>query len=183
MTFVAMDAKPSRIYFGHRINGKWIIDSNLGKAIISGLDYKLEISLRGGTVSATVNGTAVANYTYASTVVDGAFGLLTRRGANADDLVISPTAGHGWDVIDPVDVLSHELGHAMGLDHDAADEFGVMAPTRSANATTYWIPVSIALPPVVTTVAPMPSRGAVASVAAERPPHSRMTVSAITPVA
>ena len=282
MKFVAMDAKASRIYFGHRINGKWIIDSNLGKAIISGLDYKLEISLRGGTVSATVNGTAVANYTYASTVVDGAFGLLTRRGANADDLVISPTggntsyddvrirtddpafaaparalaiaggpgaggarilessvapllaqaserwsswlaaaggaaapglfggvrvavanlsgsilgetvgttiyldedaAGHGWDVIDPVDVLSHELGHAMGLDHDAADEFGVMAPTRSANATTYWIPVSIALPPVVTTVAPMPSRGAVASVAAERPPHSRMTVSAITPVA
>jgi hypothetical protein len=53
-------------------------------------------------------------------------------------------AGWGWSSgrIDLFEVVLHEMGHALGLSHDASGRFGVMAPTLAVDA------VPPAAPPV-----------------------------------
>jgi len=46
-------------------------------------------------------------------------------------LIDETAAGYGWNDIDVLDVLSHELGHMLGFDHD--DPYNVMEPVLIPN--------------------------------------------------
>ena len=46
----------------------------------------------------------------------------------------SDAAGRGWQTMDLLSVVTHELGHLLGFDHDDAGTFGVMSETLEAGA-------------------------------------------------
>jgi hypothetical protein len=72
-------------------------------------------------------------------------GLTVERSITID----ANAAGWGWSRLDLLTVVRHELGHVLGLDHDDADRFPVMAETLSpaapARASLEWIAPPAAL--------------------------------------
>lgn len=87
--FVAVSVETKQIILGHRTpKGGWTIDMALTNSNLnSTTDYKLGLTLKGSTVSVTLNGQAVFSYAYNALVTDGGVGLLVKNGPVSFDLV------------------------------------------------------------------------------------------------
>jgi hypothetical protein len=84
--FVVIDAPGDRVILGHRTQQRgWSIDAVTSKVIDAGVDYTLQVTLKGTTASVNLNGQAVLGYAYNGVVVDGRFGLLSRSGRSSFD--------------------------------------------------------------------------------------------------
>ena len=59
------------------------MDRNIGV----GADYQLEVTLKGTTVSVSIDGQAVLGHVFNAVVVDGDFGLITRDAASSFESV------------------------------------------------------------------------------------------------
>jgi hypothetical protein len=67
-------------------------DAVVSKVIATDVDYTLGVSLKGSTVSVTLNGQAVVGYAYNAVTVDGHFGLMASVGtARFDDVTVKTT--------------------------------------------------------------------------------------------
>jgi Ca2+-binding RTX toxin-like protein len=87
--FVVIRADTDQVIFGHRTAKGWYQDAVFAKTIDAGVDYTLNVSLKGTTVSVTLNGQAVGGFVYNALLVDGGFGLLSRNGpASFDDVKV-----------------------------------------------------------------------------------------------
>jgi hypothetical protein len=70
----------------------WVNDAVVSKVINTDTDYMLGMSLKGSTVSVTLNGQAVVGYAYNAVTVDGHFGLMASVGtASFDDVTVKTT--------------------------------------------------------------------------------------------
>jgi hypothetical protein len=85
--FAALDANTSQVVIGHHTKRGWSIDAAVVRTITAGTDYTLSVSLKGTTVSVSLNGMAVVGYAFNSLVVDGAFGVFSRNAPASFDLV------------------------------------------------------------------------------------------------
>src|SRR6185503_10325872 len=65
----------------------WVVDQSVSKVIDAGVDYAFGVTLRGTSVSVTLNSQVVVSNAFNAVVVDGHFGLLTRGGATNFDNV------------------------------------------------------------------------------------------------
>ena len=85
--FVALDAVANEVIIGHYTQkGGWVSDATVAKTIGSG-NNTLGVTLKGTTVSVTLNGQTVLGFAFNATTVDGRFGLLaTGSAASFDDL-------------------------------------------------------------------------------------------------
>jgi hypothetical protein len=89
--FVTISA--GRITIGHRTSKGWFIDATYNNSsITAGTDYTLGLTLKGTTVSVTLNGQPVFSHVYNALVTDGLFGAFSRSGTTSFDTF---TAGHG----------------------------------------------------------------------------------------
>ena len=90
--FAAIDAPADKVVIGHYTakNG-WVIDASVARTINAGTDYTLGISLKGSTVSVTLNGQAVVGFAFNAVVVDGGFGVFATGGAASFDNVTIKT--------------------------------------------------------------------------------------------
>jgi len=91
--FVAIDAATDQVIIGHYTKKTgWVNDAVVSKVINTGVDYTLGLSLKGSTVSVTLNGQAVVGYAYNAVTVDGHFGLMASVGtASFDDVTVKTT--------------------------------------------------------------------------------------------
>jgi Ca2+-binding RTX toxin-like protein len=90
--FVLIDAQADKILIGHRTaKGGVVIDTSVAKVIDAGVDYTLGVTLKGSTVSATLNGQTMVSYAFNALTVDGGFGLLSRGGSSSFDAVTAKT--------------------------------------------------------------------------------------------
>jgi len=85
--FAALDAAAGQVIIGHyTAKSGWVSDATVAKTIGAG-DSTLGVTLKGTTVSVTLNGQTVLGYAFNATTVDGRFGLLASGGqASFDDL-------------------------------------------------------------------------------------------------
>jgi len=82
--FVTISA--GKITLGHRTPKGWFTDMVINNAsIVAGSDYTLGITLKGTTISVSLNGSLVASRTYNALLTDGDFGLLSRTGTTSFD--------------------------------------------------------------------------------------------------
>jgi hypothetical protein len=91
--FAAIDATSQQLLIGHHArNGGWAIDAAVSRPINAGTGYVLGVSLKGSTVSVTLDGQVLLGHVFNAATVDGAFGLFARDDAE------TPTAATFDDV-------------------------------------------------------------------------------------
>ena len=85
--FVSISA--GKITLGHHTSKGWFTDAVINNSsIVAGTtDYTLGVTLRGTTVSVTLNGQLVDSRAYNAVVTDGGFGLLSRTGTTSFDKI------------------------------------------------------------------------------------------------
>jgi len=116
--FVAIDAVTNEVVVGHYTTKKgWVSDAVVSRVIKAGKDYVLGVSLKGTTISVTLDGQAQTGYVFNATTVDGRFGLLAADGQASFDDVTLKTDDSQFDgyalraaaapgVVDHADILS-----------------------------------------------------------------------------
>jgi len=92
--FAAIDAVAGKAVIGHFTSKSgWVTDATFDIAIEPGVDYDLNLSLKGSTVNLFVKETkaknwqAMVGHVYNAVTVDGDFGFLSRDGASSFDAV------------------------------------------------------------------------------------------------
>jgi hypothetical protein len=76
------------VTIGHyTAKGVWVNDAVVSKTVLAG-SHTLGLSLKGTTVSVTLDSQTVAGFAFNAATVDGRFGLLARSNANFDDVRI-----------------------------------------------------------------------------------------------
>ena len=100
--FVALDAPADQVIIGHyTAKGGWAVDAKVSRVVDAGTDYTLDVTLKGTTVSVSVNGQVLLGYAFNAATVDGNFGLLAKGGAasfddvrvKTDDVAFVTTSG------------------------------------------------------------------------------------------
>jgi hypothetical protein len=100
--FVALDTTAGQVLIGHyTAKGGWATDAAVARTLAAGTTHTLDVSLKGSTVSVTVDGQVVLGHAFNAATVDGRFGLLVRGGsASFDDVRVrtndpafAPSAG------------------------------------------------------------------------------------------
>ncbi|QSA97859.1 OmpA family protein [Methylococcus sp. EFPC2] len=90
--FAAIDVASKQVLIGHRTAAGWFVDRAASNATLNATsDYTLGVSVRGSTVSLTLNGQTVAGFAYNAVGVDGRFGLFARTASASFDTVTVKT--------------------------------------------------------------------------------------------
>jgi hypothetical protein len=83
--YAAIIAGSNQIAIGHHTRKGWFTDALATRTIVPGTDYTLSVSLKGTTISVSLNGQAVLGFVYNSLIVDGQFGVYGKdSGASFD---------------------------------------------------------------------------------------------------
>jgi hypothetical protein len=84
--FVALDIATSRVLIGyHSPRGGLVIGLAVSRTLVANTNYTVRLTLKGLTLSVTVNGSFVASYAFNGVVVDGLFGLGVWSGTGVFD--------------------------------------------------------------------------------------------------
>jgi hypothetical protein len=87
--FAAIDAASDQVVIGHytAIRG-WRIDVAVQTDIVEGTDCELFVSIKGSSVSVSLDGQVVLGFVFNGVAVDGSFGLIADSTSYFDDLVV-----------------------------------------------------------------------------------------------
>jgi Ca2+-binding RTX toxin-like protein len=102
--FVVLSSDGKQLLIGHNTRNGQVIDATYAGNIAAGVDYKVEVSLRGGLVNVSLNGAVVASKLYNETVTIGGYGLLSRQGATS-----------GQTSFDKVEVKTDDAAYAASM--------------------------------------------------------------------
>ena len=100
--WVAIDVQTRQVLIGHRQGNAWTIDAAVGKnTLAAGANVTLGVSLRGSTVSVTLDGQTVLGLAYNAVTIDGRFGVFAKGGTvsidamtiKTDDAAVSVNGG------------------------------------------------------------------------------------------
>ncbi|HET9216888.1 MAG TPA: matrixin family metalloprotease, partial [Terriglobia bacterium] len=78
--WAAIDIQTQKVLIGHRVGNNWVIDASVSKTLVAGTDYTLGLTLRGSTVSVTLDGQTLVSYAYNAITIDGRFGVFAKGG-------------------------------------------------------------------------------------------------------
>jgi hypothetical protein len=77
--FAAVDTATQRVLIGHRTASGWTVDAAVSNLTLNAsTDLKLGLSIKGSTVSVTLNDQAALGYAFNAVGADGRFGLFSR---------------------------------------------------------------------------------------------------------
>jgi hypothetical protein len=79
--WAAIDVQTQKVLIGHRSGNNWVIDASVSKTLVAGTDYTLGLTLRGSTVSVTLDGQTMVSYAYNAVTIDGRFGVFAKGGS------------------------------------------------------------------------------------------------------
>ncbi|CAM5793933.1 LEPR-XLL domain-containing protein [Rhizobacter fulvus] len=81
--FAAIDVATQQVLIGHRTAAGWFVDAVASRALNATTDYTLGVTVRGASVSVTLNGQATIGFVYNAVAADGRFGLFGKGAAGA----------------------------------------------------------------------------------------------------
>jgi Ca2+-binding RTX toxin-like protein/phage tail sheath gpL-like len=88
--FAGIRVDTSEVVIGHYTAKRgWQYDASTQRMIQPGKDYELFVSLKGSTVSVSLNGQTVLGHVFNAVVVDGDFGLVANADSRFDDIRVN----------------------------------------------------------------------------------------------
>ncbi|HYC45994.1 MAG TPA: hypothetical protein VED01_10995 [Burkholderiales bacterium] len=90
--WAAIDAQTKQVLIGHyTTRSGWVTDAAVAKTITAGTDYTLGVTIKGATVSVTLNASPVVATVFNAIAADGRFGLFAKGGQASFDTVTVKT--------------------------------------------------------------------------------------------
>ena len=90
--WVAVDTATKQVLIGHRSGAAWVVDAVASNASLSSTaNITLGVTVKGSSVSVTVNGQTVLGFAFNAVAVDGRFGLFTNSATARFDSVTVKT--------------------------------------------------------------------------------------------
>jgi len=90
--YASIDVATRQVTIGHRIGNDWVVDAAVTRtSLASGVDVALGVTIRGSTVSVTLDGQQVVGFAFNAIALDGRFGVFAAGGAAAFDSVTIKT--------------------------------------------------------------------------------------------
>ncbi|HLF11268.1 MAG TPA: hypothetical protein VJA26_08635, partial [Gammaproteobacteria bacterium] len=134
--FAAIDVASKQVLIGHRTAAGWVIDASASQPTLSATtDYVLGVTVRGSSVSVTLNGQAVTGFVYNAVSVDGRFGLFTKGvGASFDTVTVKTNDA-------AVPAAQTAAGAAAAVDGAVAVVSNEQLQTLAAEAVRRWASV------------------------------------------
>ena len=84
--FIALLPGTGQVIIGHRSAKQgWVNDAVKSIVLAPGVDYNVNVTLVGTTVSVSINGQVALSYAFSAPVVDGGFGVFSRTGTSSFD--------------------------------------------------------------------------------------------------
>jgi hypothetical protein len=81
--FAALDVAGQRVVVGHvDPRGGWVVQTSFAAALVSGVNYKLDVTLKGTVATVSLNGNVLGSFVYNSDIADGKIGTLTSGGTS-----------------------------------------------------------------------------------------------------
>ncbi len=99
--YAVIDVVADQVILGHRNAGGWTTDKLVSFALNDLVDHTLKVTLKGASVSVSVDGQTVLGHGFNSALVDGRFGVIT-TGAGTFDNVRVRTNDPGFDEYQPI---------------------------------------------------------------------------------
>jgi len=118
--FAAIDVVKDQLIIGHHTKKGWSTDAVVARDLTAGMLYTLGLTLKGSTVSLTLNGSAVLGFVYNAATVDGRFGLMANGGPASFDDVLMQTNDPAF--IDRATPLSAPVSLAQPTDAAELDQ-------------------------------------------------------------
>ncbi len=86
--YVALDVASGKIVIGHSSpRGGATVDVSVTKPLLANTDYAVGLTIKGLTISVTLNNGFVVTYAFNGVLVDGNFGLFSQRGTTSFDQI------------------------------------------------------------------------------------------------
>ena len=85
LKFAALDVIGQQVLIGHIAKGQWVVDASVGRALAPNTDYTLTLTIKGLSVSVSVNGMFALSLAFNGPVADGQLGVLSRTGTISVD--------------------------------------------------------------------------------------------------
>jgi hypothetical protein len=104
--YATLDTSTGKLTIGHHKRKRDVADLITTVTIPAGVDQRFELTLRGLTVNALLNGITVATFSYNGDVVDGGLGLIARTGTASYD---NTRVMVGTQVVNAVDAIAPTL--------------------------------------------------------------------------
>jgi Ca2+-binding RTX toxin-like protein len=104
--FIVLDLAAQAVVFGHVAGGRTVVDETVSRALTAGVMYTLLVTIKGASVSLTVNGAFVRSRAYNTALADGRFGLFVAAGTAKFDAIRVRTDGYTPPAASTVSVLA-----------------------------------------------------------------------------
>jgi hypothetical protein len=104
--YATLDTSTGTLTIGHHKRNRNVADFTTTVTIPAGTDQRFELTLRGLTVNALLNGVTVATFSFNGDVVDGGLGLIVRTGSASYD---NTRVLVGTQVVNAVDAIPPTL--------------------------------------------------------------------------
>ena len=84
--YVALDVAAQKVLIGHYEPKRgFVVDTSVTRTLLATTDYTLDLTMKGASVSVTLNGAFVLSWGFNAPVVDGAVGVLAQSGTTSVD--------------------------------------------------------------------------------------------------
>jgi Ca2+-binding RTX toxin-like protein len=116
--WAAVDVETQEVLLGHRKGDTWVIDAAVSKSLTAGSDYTLGVTLRGSTVSVTLDGQAAVGHVYNAVTVDGRFGMFGQGEVAVDSVTIKtddPSVPSTTDSAQMLEAAQAAPAHTLGV--------------------------------------------------------------------
>lgn len=146
--FAALDLAGQRIVIGHVARGTLVIDASVARALVAGTTYTVLVTIKGASVSVTVNGAFAKSMAFNSALADGSFGFLARTGTLHVDEARIRTDGY---TPPPTSATTTPVSTTSSTTSLSTTTSGASAPTTVSSETTLSATTTLATPISTTT--------------------------------
>ena len=138
--FAGLNSQTGEVVIGHYTSRDgWSVDSAANRGIAAGIDYDIEVVVKGTTVTVNVDGQFGVSHAFNSLSVDGQLGLMSHAGATSFDSVTITTD-------DPAYIIDDSAEEATGLVAASVADYTITTTaittddleTLSAEAMAQW---------------------------------------------
>lgn len=141
LKFAVLDVIGQQVLIGHIAKGQWVVDASVARVLAANTDYTLTLTIKGLSVSVSVNGSFALSMAFNGPVSDGQVGVLSRTGTISVDSFRLKTDDPAFQGIPRVSINDVSVNEGTGTGATATLTL-TLSQAASSAGTVAWSTVA-----------------------------------------